>query len=113
MTIIIDLCWVDKIGNWYDRNISEIKRYFWIFIMFASIPALLIGILMFFDLIPSTFEGKQGMSLIDWTVTGGLMMYGLGGSVVFTIVITNTLQEMNKEKNWFHIKHCEDKKDCD
>lgn len=113
MTIIINLCWVDKIENWYDRNISEIKRYFLIFIMIASIPAFIVGILMFFDLIPSIYEGKQGMNLIDWTVTGGLMMYGLGGSVVFVIVITNTLQELNKEKHWFQIKHCEDKKDCD
>lgn len=112
MTIVIDVCWIDKIKDWGQIHGEKAKQGIIIFILLASLPTFIVGFLMYADIIPSSFEGIPSMIPFDYTITLGSLAYGLIGSLILFAVTASYLKEMNTKKNWFEIKHCDKNQDC-
>lgn len=111
MTIVIDLCWYDRLNRWTERNSETAKKIFVGFLLVMSPPALIAGILMMLNVIPSFYD-RSGWSLIDDFGTFALVALGFVGSLILFAIVISTLRDLNEKKHWFKIKHCDTEEDC-
>ncbi len=113
MTITIDVCWLDKIGHWADRNSYKAKQMFVVGLIIAAVPVFILGILMIFELVPDIFANPNyAGDRKDQNLAMVFILAGGFGSIIFTFVVVSTLRDLNEEKHWFKIKHCDKNGDC-
>lgn len=112
MTIVINLCWYDKMQGWIERKKEKIFFYFLLAILILSPTALVFGIALYTETIFSPFN-KAGWYLIDWAITGILLLYGVIGTLFLIYFGIDFFKDQNAKKHWFKIKHCDTKQDCD
>lgn len=111
MTIVIDLCWYDRLNRWAVSKEETAKKIFIGFLLVMSPPAFIAGILMMLNVIPPLY-GRSGWGLFDDFGTFGLVVLGFFGSLILSVIIIGNLKEMNEKKHWFEIKHCDRDEDC-
>lgn len=100
MTITIDVCWMDHIGEWWNRHNDNIL-FVIVFIVTASaipVDVYLLGALIGY------FEYETGSSSFFIFSVG--ILYGLIGTIFFIIMSKVLLEDGNEKYKWFKIKHC-------
>lgn len=102
MTIIINVCWADKLSQWYDRYADSIKEGMFLTFLIGSIPSLIISLLRYFN-ITQVFD--LGHLIINEIATALLFVYGILSIYIIALFVF-WLSELNTEHHWFELKHC-------
>lgn len=109
MTIVINLCWYDKLKRSYRRREQQIDKALKSIGLFAGIPAIITVIYMLTDSVVK--HGTIREAMIPFPVLVLLTVYGAVASPIAIGTIIKYLKEKNTEKHWFEVKHCKDE-DC-
>lgn len=101
MTITIDVCWMDHVGQWWDRHSSMIGQMILFIVLAGAIPidVYLIGA------ITGIFEYNTGMSGLIFLTAAAF--YALFGTLFFVIMMVSLFADANEKHKWFKVKHCE------